>query len=351
MASNLDAMTALNDYEFIGFSFNGIHCSAYGLTAVSSGLTQQPLYADFENRTIEVPGRDGAYYFGTKVKTRNFSISTAFENMTSANKKSILNWLNPNTVGKLTFDEAPYKYYYVKISSPPSFSFVPFEKNITNGKQHIFKGTIDIEFLATDPYGYSDYAIISQVPIWNGTVFTEHSDYPTNAVHFYDATHLPGWYGESGLLDVAPDPDTLAYANGTNGYTNGSTISAGDLPKNFKNGGELESLVEFTIFLNAFALGDTWQLKNTTPNPDEIFQIGSMRNLVGLTSDAGPWKIVCTPKTGSIIGYTSTDSYTAPYNLGGIHNGFFLKVYPGDNTLTTTKDLSNTTIKYKYKYW
>jgi len=351
MSTNLDSFTGIKDYEFVGFSFNGHHCSEYGLTAVSDGMSQQMLFSNFENKTAEVSGKDGAYYFGVKIKPRTFSITIVFDNMTSANKKSITQWLSPKETGKLIFDESPYKYYYVKVDSNPSFSFIPFEVSVTNGLQHVFKGSIEVEFLATDPYAYSDYAIINDVPIWNGSVFTTYSNYPTNTIKFYDSTHLPGWYGESGLEDNTPDPDNLAYANSTNGYVNASTINIGDLPKNFNNAGDIESLIEFTIYLNAFNVGNTWQLKNTSVSPVEFFQIESLKNISTLSSDAGPWKIVCTPKTGSVIGYTNTDSYTAVYYLGALHNGFFLKAYPGNNTLNTNIALNNTTIKYKYKYW
>ena len=344
--------TSSKDYEFIGFTFNGHHSSEYGLTSVVSGFKQDSLFSNFEDRTMEVPGRDGAYYFGTRVGTKSLPITLAFDNLTSANKKSILKWLDPKTVGKLTFDEAPYKYYYVKIAGPPTFSFVPFENSIALGKQHIFKGTLEFEFLALDPYGYSDYAIISQVPIWNGSVLTNYSDYPENTTYFYDASHLPGWYGESGLHDVAPNPDTLAYANDSDGYTVAS-VSIGNFAKNFYNGGDLEDVVEFTVYVAAFAIGSSLSLTMTPTSPyvAQTLTIASLKNITALASNTGTWKIVCTPKTGSIIGYVSTDNYATPYYLGALHNGVFLKACPGNNTLSTNLALTNPIIKYKYKYW
>jgi len=352
MASNLVDFpgSGTKDYEFIGFKFNGRHSSEFGLTVVSSsGMAQESLFADFEDKIVEVSGKDGAYYFGTKVKTRPLSLSLAFDSLTSANKKAVQVWLNPRTVSTLIFDEAPYKYYYVKVASPPSFSYIPFETDIVDGKQHIYKGTLELSFICTDPYGYSDYALVSDVPIWNGTVWTTYSDYPTNSVKFYDATHIPGWYGASGLHLTAPSPD-LAYANDSDGYIVGS-ITAGAIVPNFYNAGEIDSPIGFTVTVPNFNIGTTWQFKNTTPDPDDIFELQSLKNIPALSADAGTWKITYDPTKVLVTGKTSTDSYTATYNLGALHNGTFLKAYPGSNFLYTSHNLTNVTIQYKYKYW
>lgn len=170
MATNLDIYTGNKDFEFLGFSFNGRHSSEFNLTVVSSGLTQRALFAEFEDKTVEVSGRDGAYYFGTKIKTRPLNVSVAFDNLTSSKKRELLLWLKPQLVAKLFFDEAPYKYYWAKLASPPSFSFVPFETDITGGVEHLFKGTLELTFVANDPYGYSDYSSVPEVLIWKQPV-------------------------------------------------------------------------------------------------------------------------------------------------------------------------------------
>ncbi|MCK9482483.1 MAG: phage tail family protein [Bacteroidia bacterium] len=347
MISNLD-YTADTDYEFIGFIFDNRHCSEFKLTVVSpSGMNSQSLFADFEDKIVEVSGKDGAYYFGTKIKTKPISISLAFDNLTSADKRAIITWLTPNNVAKIIFDEAPYKYYWVKVARPPIFSFVPFEEDITNGKQHIFKGTLTIDFIAVDPYGYSDYALTSEVPIFSGNI----SNWATNKP--YNSTNIPGWLGESGLHSAAPGASDPNYPlptpkpNSSTGYTSATGI----LTPNFYNGGDAADPIYFKFTVGVFDIdADPIQFKNTTQDPDEVFELKSLNNLTALSEQtAGTWTITCDPSKCLVSAIAN--SGTTIYNLGSLHNGTFLKAYPGNNTLTINKTITNLTLKYKYKYW
>lgn len=333
------------DYEYIGLRFNGRHCGEFNLSVVSSsGLFQQSLFGEFEDKIAEVSGRDGAYYFGTKIKTKTLNLSFAFDNMTSQNKKDIISWLNPRKTSQLIFDESPYKYYYVKVAAPPTFSFVPFEETIANGKLHIFKGTLDVSFISVDPFGYSDYALLAHVPVWNGNSETWTSNKP------YSSTNLPGWYLESGLHASVPVP-SLAYANVGSGYAYAGTLTAGSLTPNFYNGGEVASEIEFTFTIPVFSSPTVFQFKNLTQDPDEIFQLESLKYLSALSAQStGTWTIHCNPSKGMITGTSSITGGTI-YNLGALHNGIFVKAHPGNNTLFSSHNLTNPSIKYKYKYW
>lgn len=345
--------TSAKDFEFLGFYMNGHHSSEYGLTVVApSSFNQENLFAEFEDKIVNVNGKEGAYYFGTKYKTKTLNLSLAFDNMTSANKRAITSWLNPKIVSKLFLDESPYKYYWVKVAAPPVFSFIPFEEtavvNLTTTKTHIFKGTIDVQLIATDPFAYSDYALLSDVYVWtlDGTVYTR-----LNGV--YGATNVPGWYGESGLHitnPVAPN-NPLAKANVGTGYAYTGTLSAGTLAIDFYNGGTVPSEIEFTITVPVFNTSASFQLKNTSVNPEEVFELESLKYLSALSSQTtGTWRITCQPSKG-LITATSSATGTTVYNLGALHNGVFVKVYPGSNTLYSSHSLTNPNIKYKYKYW
>jgi phage-related protein len=329
------------DYEFTNFSFNGVHGSQYGLTAVSSGLNETSLTAPFEDKVIEVSGRDGSYYFGTNYKTQSFKIICAFDNLTSGNYRSICQWFNGKTIGRLIFDERPYKYYIAKLAATPSFSYIPFEVSVVNGLQHLFKGEVILEFTAFDPFAYSDYTIISDVPIWDGTRFTQWDDYPTNTVHFYDGTHLPGWYLESGLL-TAPD---------ANVYVSGAvltTLSSGEIAKHFLNCGTVEVYPLVVVKIPSFTSGSG----NLTISvgSGNIIEVASLQNLTG-TNDTGTWTLTFNPLKGLATATTTDTDYAGiTYNIAAIHTGTFFHLEPGINHITLNKAVSELTLTYKHKY-
>lgn len=147
--------------EYLGFTFNGHHSSEYGLVVVSDGdRYHQTLSSNFSDTIVSVPGKNGGYYFGTQLQMKDFTIRCAYDEMTSNMMHRIQNWLYPNQVGWLIFDETPYKKYKVKISNVPEFSFVPFDdfKNIGRYtiQKEILKGELQIQFFSFDEYGYEN---------------------------------------------------------------------------------------------------------------------------------------------------------------------------------------------------
>ena len=147
--------------EYLGFTFNGHHSSEYGLVVVSDGdRYHQTLSSNFSDTVVSVPGKNGGYYFGTQLQMKDFTIRCAYDEMTSHMMHKIQNWLYPNRVGWLIFDETPYKKYKVKISNVPEFSFIPFDefKNVKDYtlKKEILKGELQIQFFSFDEYGYEN---------------------------------------------------------------------------------------------------------------------------------------------------------------------------------------------------
>ncbi len=125
-------MSGLNG-DFLGFTFI-INGEAYksqdlGITRVSDGdRYNEPLIPEIEDKTIEIPGLDGTYFYGSDFKTRNFSIKIAFDSMTEENFREMRQVFGYKHMGLLIFDEAPYKQYKVKIASPPELEYVCFDE-------------------------------------------------------------------------------------------------------------------------------------------------------------------------------------------------------------------------------
>ena len=68
------------DGDFIGFSFDGVHSSDLGVLRVSDGSRyNEYLLPTSQDVTVQVPGGDGTYYFGSYYTSRPFSISIALQ--------------------------------------------------------------------------------------------------------------------------------------------------------------------------------------------------------------------------------------------------------------------------------
>ena len=178
---------------YLGFTFAGHHCSEYGLMVVSDGSRyHQNLSSSFSDTVTSVPGKNGGYYFGTQIQMRDFDINCVFDDMTTHTRNKIQNWLYPNKVGWLIFDEMPYKKYLVKISGIPNFSFLPFDK-VKNTEKYIInheilKGELNISFFSFNEFAirnndyelpniYENQTIIQQV-IDSGIIPDNYELYP-----------------------------------------------------------------------------------------------------------------------------------------------------------------------------
>lgn len=115
--------------DFTGFSFGGAHSSDLGITRVSGGdRYEEKLHPEVSDRTAEVPGLDGVYYFGSEHRERVFDITFGFDSLTEEQFRRLRTIFNTKQVKELIFDERPYKKYMAKIESPVELSFVCFDE-------------------------------------------------------------------------------------------------------------------------------------------------------------------------------------------------------------------------------
>lgn len=119
--------------DFTGFTFvyggKAYTTEDLGITRVSDGdRYNEPLIPEIEDKTIEIPGLDGSYFYGSNFKARNFSIKIAYDKMNEVQFRKMRQVFGYKHTGLLFFDEAPYKQYRVKIASPPELDFVCFDE-------------------------------------------------------------------------------------------------------------------------------------------------------------------------------------------------------------------------------
>ena len=120
--------------DFTGFSFGDWHSTdpitgVVEVIRVSSGdRYEEQLHPEIKDRTAEVPGVNGEYFFGSDFGTRTFDIEFAFDHLTEVQFRQLRKTFGTKEIKELIFDERPYKYYMAKLESPVELSYVCFDE-------------------------------------------------------------------------------------------------------------------------------------------------------------------------------------------------------------------------------
>lgn len=168
----------------IGFTFNNIHSSTYGIVAKS---INRPLLPVLRSRQLVIPGKHGTYDFADNTyENRTIEvglkyIGTSFEELRTR-ARQIAYWLSGVNGNKnLVFDDEPDKYYAGKIYSDV-------------GLQNLFRigeCTIQIE---CEPFAYADLAEYDETTEYDtGELYDSGLIYP-NARTVYDWTFLAPYF-------------------------------------------------------------------------------------------------------------------------------------------------------------
>lgn len=119
----------MGNYDFTGFNFDGYDSSTLGITRVSGGDRYgEDLQPEIKDRTAEVPGLNGEYFFGSDYGTRTFDLEIAFDSLKEVQLRKLRTVFGTKEIKKLIFNERPYKYYMVKLANPIELSYVCFDE-------------------------------------------------------------------------------------------------------------------------------------------------------------------------------------------------------------------------------
>ena len=256
--------------DFIGFSFNEHRSESLGIVRVSDGSRyNEDLVPTTQDKTVQVPGGDGFYYFGSDYTQRQFSINIAFDELTEKQFRELQQVFGTKELGKLVFDERPYKYYMVK-SSKPQLKYICFGKD----GERIYKGEGTLSFTAYYPFAKSIFKFLEkEIEKETGKeVYVLRKTYP-NIEEWAEASGMKS----QGTLDKVPESPT-------EGVYSISVYNAGDLETDFIlkfNGAPGDAV---NIELSQQDVGDKkaflnlkkFDLKNT----DTGFQINTKTNLI-----------------------------------------------------------------------
>ena len=171
--------------DYIGFTFNGVHSSTLGIKRTSEGSRfNENLLPTIQDKTVQVPGGDGMYHFGSYYTQRQFNISYAFDALTEEQLSEIKRVFGDKKIHTLIFDEMPFKTYQAKVTGSASIKYIPFAEGETN---RIYKGEGSIQFTAYDPYAHCKekylnndyYKNFNNIEEWKGAanLLTSQGDY------------------------------------------------------------------------------------------------------------------------------------------------------------------------------
>lgn len=255
--------------DFIGFSFNGYRSEELGIVRVSDGSRyDEDLLPTSQDKTVQVPGGDGFYYFGSDYTQRQFSINIAFDELTEAQFRKLQQVFGTKELGKLIFDERPYKYYMVK-SGNPQLKYICFGKE---GDPRIYKGEGTLTFTAYYPFAKSVFKFLEKTQKEGKEVYVLQGTY----FNIEEWAEVSGMKAQ-GTLDKVPK-------NPTGGVYSISVYNAGDLEADFilkfngapSNAINIELSQQNVADKKAFLNLKNFGLKGT----DTGFQINTKTNLI-----------------------------------------------------------------------
>lgn len=213
---------------FLGFSYGVqksdgtydlVHSSDLGIVRVSNGgRYDDNLLPTIQDKTVQVPGGDGTYYFGSFYTQKQFSLSIAYDELTEEQVHKIKQLFGDKKLHKLIFDENPYKVYTVKPTGTPQLKFVAFDamNTLRNGTEdyesdtisskdelyglnfnisnyRIYKGEGTLAFIAYTPFAQSRFKYIDEYNVENIPEW-EAADASKNAAY-----NLEEWEAAAGL--------------------------------------------------------------------------------------------------------------------------------------------------------
>lgn len=117
--------------DFIGFTYNGYHSIRdLHIYRTSNGSRyDENLTATMTDKTADVPGGDGQYYFGTQFKNRTFNVPYAFDELSEEGLALLKKVFRGDGIHELIFDETPYKVWSAKVTGTASIKHLCFEEN------------------------------------------------------------------------------------------------------------------------------------------------------------------------------------------------------------------------------
>lgn len=194
--------------DYMGFTYNNIHSSVLGIVRTSEGSRfNENLLPTIQDKTVQVPGGDGTYYFGSYYTQRPFTISFAFDSLTEEQVARLKSHFGDKKIHDLVFDETPYKVYSAKVTGTATIKHIVFAEGATN---RTYKGEGSIQFTCYQPFARSKYKWLDQ----------------------YNNENIGEWSEASRMIDRTNSAINYDIYNSTSNTIN--LYNAGDLEAHFQ---------------------------------------------------------------------------------------------------------------------
>lgn len=293
--------------DFIGFSFNEHRSESLGIVRVSDGSRyNEDLVPTTQDKTVQVPGGDGFYYFGSDYTQRQFSINIAFDELTEKQFRELQQVFGTKELGKLVFDERPYKYYMVK-SGKPQLKYICFGKD----GERTYKGEGTLTFTAYYPFAKSVFKFLNEYNDKNKDEWKEAS----------------GMKAEKGTYDTVSDNGSI------------SVYNAGDLETDF--------ILKFNLPVDNTSISDI----KITLSKENVGKVEAFLDLKGFSKKNTDTGFQINTKTNLIEGFNAEGLTGTLYNENIIQGDFF-KIPPREeNYQISVTGATPIEIVYDYIYY
>lgn len=197
--------------DYIGFSYGTktdgtpMHSSDLGIVRVSEGSRfNENLLPTMQDKTVQVPGGDGTYYFGSYFTQRQIPVSFAFDSLTEEQIATLKAHFGDKKIHDLVFDERPYKTWRAKVTGTATLKYLAFSEGETN---RLYKGEGTIQFTCYQPYAICEKKWLNDYADW---------------------VNIGEWKEASRMKETSAGYDVVSGANSINLY------NAGDIDTHFQ---------------------------------------------------------------------------------------------------------------------
>ena len=321
--------------DYVGFIFNGKHSSDLGIVRTSNGSRfDENLLPTIQDKTVQVPGGDGTYFFGSYYTQKQFTIPFAFDSLTEEKFRELKNWLGDKKIHDLIFDEAPYKIYKAKVTGSATIKHIPFGEGETN---RLYKGEGSIQFTCYQPYARSRFKKLIEIYETdekgdfvldeNKHKILHHYEIPSDFLteKYGNYSNINEWSAASGILPSEEYINIDAVGGDSiNLYNPGCIDSHFKLAINFTGG---KIIAEGGINIGA---DRTLNWREFKPKGEDTY-------------------VVINTKMNLIEGYDANNKKTGKIYNEYITSGTFFKIPMGESTMGLTT-VTASAIDYDYYY-
>ena len=203
------------DYDFIGFYLDGtsywpndpndkINTGRIFYRVSDGSRFTENLLPAAQDKTVQIPGADGTYYFGTYYTSRDISLSLAFDGIDEGVLHGLRQTMNKREIIDFYTYEAPYKVYKVIPKTGSSIKYMCFNQDEDISKPRVYKGEASLSFICYEPFArtpnsqkylsyYSSKNKFKTYQQWNATANLKNKgDYDTYNINTGIKLYNPG---------------------------------------------------------------------------------------------------------------------------------------------------------------